>query len=599
MDKINSIYEQLIGQKFNNLTIIELIYLPLEKSGGYRYQFKCKCDCGNEIITLCKYIKNEDVKNCGDFRCPYKQQLYLKKRLSTINKYKEYVGQKINHLTIIDFIYNENTEAHKRYQFRCECDCGNVTIKKCNSLVNDKIQTCGEPDCELGKGKLIIDAIVKYKEYIGQKFNHLTIIDVVYDKTAKTTYRYQFRCKCDCGNECVNPIYHVLNDKNKNCNFLDCCYNPTNQSIEKYKSMIGQKFNKLTITNFIYNEKEVEQYYRFQFKCKCDCGNDDYYTAVDQLLYRTPNGCSDCYTPSKIELSFRNWLEEINLNFTKSRIDSISSLQNKVEIDFLINNIGIELHGLSVHATTDGFFDSPYIGKKYKTYHLNKLESCKKQEINLIQFWNTEWIQKPDIVKSIVLNQLNKPKYREYARKCAVKEIDKQTYDEFMNKHHIQGTTNGESIRLGLFYKENNKLVSVMSFGSSRYSNFQWEMYRFVNYSYTQIVGGASKLFKNFVRNYNPTSIVSYSDRRLFDNGKLYDILGFNFLHNSDPGYWYFKNKFSDYQHDLQHRSLFMKHKLKDKLKTFDPNLTEWENMEKNGYLRIYDCGNKVYYWKK
>ena len=42
-----------------------------------------------------------------------------------------------------------------------------------------------------------------------------------------------------------------------------------------------------------------------------------------------------------------------------------------------------------------------------------------------------------------------------------------------------------------------------------------------------------------------------------------------------------------------------MKHKLKDKLTNFDPNLTEFENMENNGYFRIYDCGNKVYTYKK
>jgi len=38
-----------------------------------------------------------------------------------------------------------------------------------------------------------------------------------------------------------------------------------------------------------------------------------------------------------------------------------------------------------------------------------------------------------------------------------------------------------------------------------------------------------------------------------------------------------------------------MKHKLKDKLALFDPKLTEWENMQNNGYDRIWDCGNLVF----
>jgi hypothetical protein len=34
---------------------------------------------------------------------------------------------------------------------------------------------------------------------------------------------------------------------------------------------------------------------------------------------------------------------------------------------------------------------------------------------------------------------------------------------------------------------------------------------------------------------------------------------------------------------------------LKDKLKDFDPVLSEWENMQMNGYDRIWDCGNFIY----
>ena len=39
----------------------------------------------------------------------------------------------------------------------------------------------------------------------------------------------------------------------------------------------------------------------------------------------------------------------------------------------------------------------------------------------------------------------------------------------------------------------------------------------------------------------------------------------------------------------------YQKHKLKDKLQIFDPNLTEWQNMQLNGYDRIWDCGNFVF----
>ena len=54
--------------------------------------------------------------------------------------------------------------------------------------------------------------------------------------------------------------------------------------------------------------------------------------------------------------------------------------------------------------------------------------------------------------------------------------------------------------------------------------------------------------------------------------------------------YFYTKN----YSH-LFSRNQFQKHLLQQKLKKFDPKLSEWENMQLNGYDRIWDCGNLVF----
>ena len=38
---------------------------------------------------------------------------------------------------------------------------------------------------------------------------------------------------------------------------------------------------------------------------------------------------------------------------------------------------------------------------------------------------------------------------------------------------------------------------------------------------------------------------------------------------------------------------------LPKKLNVFNPKLSEWENMKKNKYDRIWDCGNLKYIWRK
>ena len=69
-----------------------------------------------------------------------------------------------------------------------------------------------------------------------------------------------------------------------------------------------------------------------------------------------------------------------------------------------------------------------------------------------------------------------------------------------------------------------------MVFGSSRHfvgnGKTKYELIRFCNKINTNVIGGASKLFKYFIKNYNPNEIISYADKR-WSNGMLYNILNF------------------------------------------------------------------------
>ena len=147
----------------------------------------------------------------------------------------------------------------------------------------------------------------------------------------------------------------------------------------------------------------------------------------------------------------------------------------------------------------------------------------------------------------------------------------------------------GWLIHLGLYFQE--ELQCLMSFGKNRLSSdVEWELLRFASKKGISVIGGASKLFKYFLTNFTG-GIVSYSDRR-YSQGNMYSKLGFTFSHFSEPNYFYFKNG----SLKLESRQKYMKHKLPTLLENFDPSLTEWQNMQINGYNRIWDCGNSV--WK-
>jgi len=114
-------------------------------------------------------------------------------------------------------------------------------------------------------------------------------------------------------------------------------------------------------------------------------------------------------------------------------------------------------------------------------------------------------------------------------------------------------------------------------------------MIRFASKLNTVVVGAASKLFQSFVNSHSPNSVISYANKR-FSNGKLYDTLGFKFVNQTKPNYWYVKDK-----RIVGSRIMFQKHKLKSRLLKFDDSLSEYQNMLLNGYDRIFDCGNLSY----
>jgi hypothetical protein len=245
-------------------------------------------------------------------------------------------------------------------------------------------------------------------------------------------------------------------------------------------------------------------------------------------------------------------------------------------------NIGIEYNGLYYH----------HIGRNNitKNYHLDKTLEMEKLGYRLIHIFSDEWINKTDIVKSRLLNIINKTKNKIYARKTKLVELSIKDAKDFLHNNHIQGYCNS-TYKYGLYH--NDILVSVMTFGKPRFNkNYKWELLRFSNLQNTSVVGGASKLLNNFIKLHG-SDIISYADRR-WSVGNLYNSLGFINTGYSSPNYFYIgKNKIRET------RNKYQKHKLKEKLEYFDEKLSERENMKINNYDIVYDCGNSIWVYDK
>ena len=135
-------------------------------------------------------------------------------------------------------------------------------------------------------------------------------------------------------------------------------------------------------------------------------------------------------------------------------------------------------------------------------------------------------------------------------------------------------------------------LNKILEFCNSK--NIKSDQYELIRYgSIANVVGGSSKLLKYFIKTYNPSKIMSYADRRwVFKQKNMYSDNNFELVSITTPNYWYIdKKKYLK----RYHRFNFRKSELIKKLKFFDNTLSEWENMQLNGYDRIWDCGNLKY----
>ena len=266
-----------------------------------------------------------------------------------------------------------------------------------------------------------------------------------------------------------------------------------------------------------------------------------------------------------------------------------SVLPNNLELDIYIPeiNTAVEVNGVFWHGELNG---------KHRKYHINKTELAREAGIRLVQVFDTEWYNHQDIVKSRLLSVL-RINNRIYARKTKIVQLDSVQCRTFFSENHTQGFV-GSFLAYGLTF--NNELVAAMSFGKSRFSTeANFELLRYCSKNYTNVVGGASKLFNVFVTQMNPKTIVSYCDLR-WGRGGLYHTLGFRCeSEQTGPNYWYFKRNEVGQTKQLYSRMVFQKHKLSKLLPSFIVEHTEWENMINNGYDRIWDCGSSKWVWER
>jgi hypothetical protein len=249
----------------------------------------------------------------------------------------------------------------------------------------------------------------------------------------------------------------------------------------------------------------------------------------------------------------------------------------EIDIYFPDYNLAVEINGNYWHSELNG---------KDNRYHYNKYKLCKQKNIQLIQIFEDEIVNKKDIIYSMMRAKMNKVN-TVMARQCKIiTSTSTNDVRKFMNENHIQGECNS-SINISLIH--NDAIVAMGSFSKSRYKKTEnvYELTRFCSKQNTNVVGGFSKIISYFKKMNICDYLISYSDNR-YSNGNVYQKNGFKKISENKPSFYVMDKKNYLVRHN---RLKFQKHKL-----NINENITAWDYLKENGYDRIWDCGTIT--WK-
>jgi DNA-directed RNA polymerase subunit RPC12/RpoP len=253
-----------------------------------------------------------------------------------------------------------------------------------------------------------------------------------------------------------------------------------------------------------------------------------------------------------------------------------------LELDIYIPccNFAIEFDGIYWHSE-----DGP--NHTSSKYHLKKTRDCNKLGIDLLHIFEDDWINKKEIVQSIIRNLLKVQKNIISSSSCNILSVSEDVSAEFLEKNHLNSHDLKDSTSLGLYYKD--VLLSIMLF--SHTNQRSWILMDYVELVDHSVMDGFSTLLLQFIEDYNPLEIITVHDRKYPVNPEIL-FFGFQLVKKLNPTYYILDGtkrlgRLQRLGYENPNTSLLVD--------CYDSSMSDWENLKNNRYNRIWDCGHLVY----
>lgn len=242
---------------------------------------------------------------------------------------------------------------------------------------------------------------------VGNTYGLLTVIG----RAPSQGGRAMWKCKCQCGNECVVSGKLLRSGHTQSCGCLK-----TKAIIERNMArgggdLTGQRFGKLTVLGFDSWLTHKNGHRDRMWRCKCDCGNE---CIVNHRYLRNGDTESCGCTKSRGNATIMRWLNTNHYNYKAEYCfkDLVSEYNNiPYQFDFAIfdnhNQLKclIEYQGNIHFVTTPGGWNNEKALADCKKRDKIKYKYCQSHNIKLYYITYKEIIE--DKLEEIMNEQFN------------------------------------------------------------------------------------------------------------------------------------------------------------------------------------------------
>jgi len=516
--------EEMTTRKFGKLRMKN----PAPVTSGSGKRMMWICDCGKEVKILIHsvFFGTSSCGHCDD---------------AVID------SQKFGKLKIkVPGIFSPS--SHKKVWWTC--DCGREAFAEARNVITGTKQSCGR--CN----EITLDKMTE------TKFNRLRMKN----PTSVTSGSCRkIECICDCSREIVISVFRLVNNKIKSCGKCSLTFR---QKYEANKSTIMELKTPITpdqLPDWCPIALETITKVSKPFRANCRLCGDEYFPRWSGVRSGSSLTCG-C-SSSRIS----GGQNEI-FNFV-SGFDSKSELEYKVgdlKYDIFIpsKNLLIEYNGLKWHSKPSS-----------KKRDIEKYRNAITHKYDYLMIFEDEWHFNRKKIENLIRNKLVGVSKKLRPQQCEIRRIDHKKADELYESNHYIGKVKTK-INYGVYF--NNELIGCCSFKHpTRQSSHDWEIARMVSVPQFRVHGIWSKILRIFITEYQPKSIVSFSDNRLF-TGAVYEKMGFKFDGEIRPDYYWYR---SDRRYNKSNLRKTTEEKTTGK--------SEVELRIAQGYSKIWDLGKK------